>query len=174
MEKEKAIQKGLVTSLDRFLESWNEECKKTEQLFDAIPASLWYKDIIPGYRTLARLAWHLTSETAEMLKLVSVELSPFSAEAPQKPDTIVREFKRLHAEVDNYLRTQWTDATLDQVDSMYGESWTRSMTVTALLFHLCHHRAQMTVLLRAGGAAVPGMYGPAKEEWATFGMASPE
>ena len=38
------------------------------------------------------------------------------------------------------------------VDEMYGEKWTRSYTLTALLFHLTHHRGQMTTLLRLGGA----------------------
>lgn len=32
----------------------------------------------------------------------------------------------------------------------------------------------MTVLMRQAGLTVPGIYGPAKEEWATFGMEAPK
>jgi uncharacterized damage-inducible protein DinB len=31
----------------------------------------------------------------------------------------------------------------------------------------------MTVLMRQAGLAVPGMYGPAREDWAKYGMAAP-
>jgi uncharacterized damage-inducible protein DinB len=36
--------------------------------------------------------------------------------------------------------------------------------------HQCHHRGQMTVLMRQAGQKVPGIYGPAKEEWSSMGM----
>ena len=39
-----------------------------------------------------------------------------------------------------------------------------------LINHQNHHRGQMTVLMRQAGLTVPGVYGPAKEEWATAGM----
>lgn len=32
----------------------------------------------------------------------------------------------------------------------------------------------MTVLMRQAGLVVPGIYGPSKEEWANFGMESPQ
>jgi uncharacterized damage-inducible protein DinB len=36
--------------------------------------------------------------------------------------------------------------------------------------HEIHHRAQMTVLMRQAGLKVPGLYGPAKEEWSQYNM----
>ena len=36
--------------------------------------------------------------------------------------------------------------------------------------HEVHHRAQMTVLMRQAGLAVPGIYGPAAEEWEAMGL----
>jgi uncharacterized damage-inducible protein DinB len=36
--------------------------------------------------------------------------------------------------------------------------------------HLIHHRGQLTVLMRQAGLKVPGVYGPAREEWAAMGM----
>ena len=42
-------------------------------------------------------------------------------------------------------------------------------TLFYLIAHQTHHRGQMTVLMRQAGLRVPGIYGPAKEEWAAFG-----
>jgi len=54
-------------------------------------------------------------------------------------------------------------------DEMYGETWARGLTLFYLILHQAHHRGQITVLMRQAGLTVPGIYGPAKEEWAAFG-----
>jgi uncharacterized damage-inducible protein DinB len=53
---------------------------------------------------------------------------------------------------------------------MYGQMWVRGKTLGVLVTHQIHHRGQLTVLLRLAGLKVPGVYGPAKEEWAKMGM----
>ena len=40
-----------------------------------------------------------------------------------------------------------------------------SIFLMTLINHQNHHRGQMTVLMRQAGLTVPGVYGPAKEEW---------
>jgi uncharacterized damage-inducible protein DinB len=67
----------------------------------------------------------------------------------------------------------WDDATLDVEDDMYGQRWTRGFTLHALLEHQIHHRGQMTVLMRQAGLKVPGIYGPAREDWSGMGMEPP-
>ena len=57
---------------------------------------------------------------------------------------------------------------------MYGETWKRGRTLGALVNHQIHHRGQMTVLMRQAGLEVPGVYGPAKEEWGAYGMPAQE
>jgi uncharacterized damage-inducible protein DinB len=59
---------------------------------------------------------------------------------------------------------------LGEVIEMYGEKWTRAQALAGLLKHEIHHRAQITVLMRQAGLKVPGVYGPAKEEWVSYGM----
>jgi uncharacterized damage-inducible protein DinB len=44
------------------------------------------------------------------------------------------------------------------------------MALRVLIQHEVHHRGQMTVLMRQAGLEVPGVYGPAREEWAACGM----
>jgi uncharacterized damage-inducible protein DinB len=53
---------------------------------------------------------------------------------------------------------------------MYGEQWSRGAVLSALILHQVHHRAQMTVLMRQAGLKVPGLYGPAREEWAAMNL----
>jgi uncharacterized damage-inducible protein DinB len=53
---------------------------------------------------------------------------------------------------------------------MYGMTWTKGTVLVSLITHQAHHRGQMTVLMRQAGLKVPGVYGPAREEWAAMGM----
>jgi len=47
------------------------------------------------------------------------------------------------------------------------------MSLQVLVVHQAHHRGQMTVLMRQAGLKVPGVYGPAREEWTAYGMQPP-
>ena len=64
----------------------------------------------------------------------------------------------------------WNEETLKQEDDMYGEKWARGRTLGVLVTHQIHHRAQLTVVMRLASLKVPGVYGPAKEEWEGYGM----
>ena len=55
----------------------------------------------------------------------------------------------------------------------YGMQWTGAFALQVCVMHQAHHRGQMTVLMRQAGLVVPGTFGPAKEEWAAWGMPTP-
>lgn len=97
------------------------------------------------------------------------EHDPVPASAKAIADAYVRSAKSLTAAI----RKEWTDASLDTKDEMYGEQWSRGETLTVLVLHQTHHRGQMSVLMRQAGLAVPGLYGPAKEEWSQWQMQPP-
>ncbi|MDH5643784.1 MAG: DinB family protein, partial [Gemmatimonadota bacterium] len=61
------------------------------------------------------------------------------------------------------IRNDWSDATLQVIDDVYGYRWPRSRTMGILLTHEIHHRGQLTAMLRIGGAKVPGVYGPSSD-----------
>jgi uncharacterized damage-inducible protein DinB len=56
---------------------------------------------------------------------------------------------------------------------MYGQQWQRGTTLMTVQMHESHHRGQITVLMRQAGLKVPGVVGPAKEDWRQFGMEPP-
>jgi uncharacterized damage-inducible protein DinB len=56
---------------------------------------------------------------------------------------------------------------------MYGQTWKRRDVLMALVMHQAHHRGQMTVLMRQAGLLVPGIYGPAREEWSKMNIPAP-
>lgn len=172
---EDKVEQGMVEHLSSFLEYWNSENRATNNLFRSIPVELLHKDLINGYRSLAKLAWHIVQSPKEMLALTGLNIDgpDEKTPVPETLDEIIFQHEKVWHAVEDCLLAQWSDSTLNLVDTMYGEKWTRSFTLGCLLLHLVHHRGQMTVLLRLGKAKVKGIYGPAKEEWASYGMVEP-
>jgi uncharacterized damage-inducible protein DinB len=89
---------------------------------------------------------------------------------PSSVKEIVDEYRRASENMIKEIKEKWNDETLKQEDDMYGEMWARGKTLGVLVTHQIHHRAQLTVVMRLAGLKVPGVYGPAKEEWAGYGM----
>lgn len=71
------------------------------------------------------------------------------------------------------MKQQWTDESLKQVQNAFGHDMLNAEILSLLIKHMIHHRGQMTVLMRQAGLEVPGVYGPAKEQWSQLGMEVP-
>jgi len=93
---------------------------------------------------------------------------------PEHAADIAAAYEEAAASLDEEIRLEWSDKSLESEDDMYGDRWKRGVTLLALLMHQAHHRGQMTVVMRLAGLKVPGLYGPAREEWASLGMQPPE
>lgn len=169
---QKMAQEGLVEHISTFIDFWDHECESTEKLLQDIPEDLLYKELIPGYRSIAKLAWHIVHSPKEMLERTGLKIQGPEAKdpVPKNLDEIIQAHQTVWQSVKDRLSSQWNDSMLRVTDEMYGEEWSRGFTLTAILHHLIHHRGQMTALLRLGGARVRGIYGPAKEEWAAYGL----
>jgi len=83
---------------------------------------------------------------------------------------MVRQYEACSRAVAEELPKHWTDAMLPETVPMYGQPWPRGTVLFSLVVHQAHHRAQMTVLMRQAGLKVPGVYGPAREEWAAMNL----
>jgi uncharacterized damage-inducible protein DinB len=161
--------------LDDFIGDWKHESDATltvlRQLTDA---SLGQKTTADG-RTLGFLAWHIATTIPEMMNRAGLQVDgPEHGPAPASAAEIVAAYANAAASLLAQVESRWTDATLDETREMYGQQWTVGATLSALVKHEAHHRGQVTVLMRQAGLRVPGIYGPAREDWASMGMPAME
>lgn len=164
----------MIRRIEDFQKNWAYETEITTKLFsNLIDESLGQK-VTENGRSLGFLAWHLVLTLGEMPGKVGLEIdcAPEETEAPTSAREIVEAFERAAKSVAAEVGKNWTDETLEIEDEMYGETWSRGMTLYYLIAHQTHHRGQITVLMRQAGLPVVGVYGPAKEEWEAMGMAA--
>jgi uncharacterized damage-inducible protein DinB len=162
-------------TIDDFVSVWSREFEATLKLFKHIPDRALAQAVDGQGRTLARLAWHITTSIPEMISRTGLKFPCIDEHSPVPASSreIFQAYSSAAIGLLDAVKGSWNDATLDVKDDMYGEQWTRSATLTSLVMHQVHHRAQMTVLMRQAGLEVPGLYGPARQEWAAYGMQPP-
>jgi uncharacterized damage-inducible protein DinB len=155
--------------------SWAQESAATLRILRALTDSSLQVAVTPLDRNLGRMAWHLVQSIPEMMQRTGLTVSgpPEHAPVPAAAAAIADTYASTSAALLAAIQKSWTDATLEIQDDMYGEKWSRGLTLTVLVNHQTHHRAQMTVLMRQAGLRVPGVYGPAREEWASMGVQPP-
>jgi uncharacterized damage-inducible protein DinB len=158
-----------------FTATWEQEREGTLRILRALDDRSLAQAVGPDYRTLGRLAWHLTTTLGEMMERtgLKVEGPSHDAPVPTAAGEIVNAYEAASRSVLDQVKGGWDDDALEIEDDMYGERWRRGVTLLALVLHQTHHRGQMTVLMRQAGLKVPGVYGPAREEWGAYGMPAP-
>jgi uncharacterized damage-inducible protein DinB len=158
--------------IDDFLKAWAWDTESTEKVFRTLTDRSLSQRVSPEGRTLGRIAWHIVQTLPEMCNRTGLEVvGPGEDDPiPSSAAEIAARFKEAADSLGAQVEANWTDASLDVEDEMYGASWTRGQTLVALVGHQAHHRGQMTVLMRQAGLRVPGVYGPSKEEWSDYGM----
>ncbi len=162
--------------IEDFEASWEQNIKGTMNILGALTDESLAQSVTDGHRTIGRMAWHLVTTYPEMMKLTGLEVKAVDEHAPvpEKLADIITGYKAVTDELFQQVKERWTDADLDVEDDIYGMKWKRGMTLSGLIAHEVHHRGQITVLMRQAGLKVPGVFGPAKEEWAGAGMDVPQ
>jgi uncharacterized damage-inducible protein DinB len=165
----------MFTKLKHFEHAWTFEREGTLKVLRALTDASLAQAIAPEERTLGRLAWHITTTVPEMMGRTGLKLAGPEEHAPLPATAaaIVAGYEAASASLVPAIQASWTDETLQESDDMYGDRWKRGLTLTILVTHQAHHRGQMTVLMRQAGLKVPGIYGPAREEWAGMGLEPP-
>lgn len=165
----------MIRRIEDFKTNWQYEVESTLKTLNLLTDNSLSQKVTPDARSLGFLAWHLVQTPREMLALtgLTVDGPGMEDEVPGWAAGIVAEYEKTGNSVAEAVAKNWTDETLLIEDNMYGEKWSRGLTLYYLMAHQTHHRGQMTVLMRQAGLAVPGIYGPAKEEWKSMGMAAP-
>lgn len=161
--------------LDDFFRSYKTLTAGTGRILGALTDDSLAVSAAEGHRGLGAMAWHIVATVPEMMSRTGLPLSAVDPAAmpPANAAEIVGAYRRVCDELVAALKADWDDQTLETVDNLYGEDWPRGMTLQILIHHEIHHRGQITALMRKAGLVVPGIYGPAKEEWAAHGCDEP-
>ena len=159
-------------TIQDFLNDWKIENEATLKIFNNLTDASLGQKVIPDGRSLGFLAWHIVLSLGEMGSKAGLKVNtpPEDSNVPENALDIVAAYKNAGALIATEVKDKWDDAMLMEKIDMYGEKWTRADTLSSLMKHQIHHRAQMTVLMRQAGLKVPGIYGPSREEWSQFGM----
>ena len=161
--------------IDDFVRDWEHDSDGTSKIFAALTQESLTQQVCPGFRDLGRLAWHITQTIPEMMNQTGLSVTGADPHGPV-PKTL-SEIQKAYRDAAKSLmaevQAKWKDETLELEDNMYGSNWKRGLTLSALIVHQAHHRGQMTVLMRQAGLRVPGVFGPAKEDWAAYGQPPP-
>lgn len=162
----------MYATIESFLEDWKMETAATLRVFGTLTdRSLSQKAYTEG-RSLGFIAWHIVLMMGEMGSKAGlpVEAPPEEMAEPRAAAEITAAYERTSCSLADQLSKSWTNAMLDDKVKMFGQVWKRSELLSSLVRHQVHHRGQMTILMRQAGLKVPGVYGPAREEWAKMGM----
>ena len=162
--------------LEDFINDWTIESESTLKVFSNLTDESITKIVNENVRTAGRLAWHITTSIGEMAHRTGLTFKTVAADsaAPATAKEIVDAYKEASQNLLDAIKVNWMDETLNIEDDMYGEMWKRGTTLGVIISHQIHHRAQLTVVMRLNGLKVPGVYGPSKEEWTSYGMPAQE
>jgi uncharacterized damage-inducible protein DinB len=160
--------------LQTFINFWNHEAKTTTNLLRTLPADQYDFRPDPQARSLGELAWHLAevdSYTTWGIEQGSFQLSvrPPGIERPRTIEALAPGYERIHTEAVDRVR-RLTPADLDRKLRHFtgNEMSIRELLWGAVLFHLIHHRGQLSILTRLAGGTVPSIFGPNREQMAAL------
>lgn len=159
-------------TIDDFIAQWTSESEATVKVLTALSDAALAQQVTPEGRTLGRVAWHIVTTLGEMIARAGLQpdAPAENADVPEKAAEILTAYQKAANSLLVQVKQHWTDAALSENVAMYGETWRKGVVLSVLILHQVHHRGQMTVLMRQAGLKVPGVYGPAREEWQNYGM----
>lgn len=157
--------------IEDFRQGWAYETEATLKMFRALKEESLDRAVAPGSRTLGRIAWHIVLMLGETMGQTGLGIPGPTGDDPRPPlADMIHIYEDGAERLVEAVSARWTDETLGETVPMYGERWPRGTVLTSLIAHQTHHRGQMTVLMRQAGLKVPGVYGPAREEWAALNL----
>jgi uncharacterized damage-inducible protein DinB len=163
-------------TVNDFLRAWMYEAGVTLRLFNNLTDESLKQEITPENWTLGRVSWHIVTSIRSMTLQTDLAFVAESEDYPVPPSAkfIADSYSQASEAFFDAVSTQWSDETLTETVDFFGQEMTNGMLLTFLIQHQIHHRGQLIVLMRQADLSVPGLYGPAKEEWAQMGMEEPK
>lgn len=162
--------------IEDFLIDWKQESEATLTIFKNINNEALNKKDHNNVRSIAVLAWHITITLNEMMNKTGLKVTgpDEHSKPPATINEIIDAYESAAKSIRDEIQKHWNDASLLEEVNLYGENWKNGVTLSVLIKHQAHHRGQLTVLMRQSGMIVPGIYGPAKEEWSKYNLPTAE
>ncbi len=163
-------------SIGDFRKAWEVNSDNTLKILGALTDSSLSQAVAKDHRTISRISWHIVTTIPEMMEKLGLKFEKVKADSPppDRASDIKAAYEHVSKAVIDQIAGGWNNANLEIVDDLYGQKWVRGLSLRILIDHEIHHRGQLTVLMRQAGLAVPGVFGPALEEWSQYGMKPPE
>ncbi|HVR41415.1 MAG TPA: DinB family protein [Thermoanaerobaculia bacterium] len=159
-----------MSEIDRFIEVWEREAKKTAALLAGLPSDQYDFRPDAGGRSLGELAWHLAEGDAYITHGIeqggySPNSRPPGIERPRKIEELAPNYERVHRDAVERVR-KLKDEDLDRSIVFFSgqPAGIRDLLWDFVLLHSIHHRGQLTVLCRLAGGRTPHVFGPARED----------
>jgi uncharacterized damage-inducible protein DinB len=153
-------------TIAEFVEEWTRESGSSLKVLRVLTDQSLAQKIYAEGRTLGQLAWHMAlmiGGTGSILGL-DVAAPPRGAEAPVSAATIGNAYELAARSLAELASAKLNDAQLPGEVAFFGRTMPRERVLASLILHQCHHRGQITVLIRQAGLVPPGIYGPTREE----------
>lgn len=165
----------MYNTLAEFFGEFEHERGETQKIMNALSDASLKQAVAQDHRTLGRIAWHLVTTYPEMTGYAGIVIKAVGKEdpVPATAAQVAQSYQKTTQEMIDFIKANWKDSDLQAEKDFYGEKWTLGLALKILIKHEIHHRGQMTVLMRQAGLKVPGVYGPAKEDWANYGQNPP-
>ncbi len=153
-------------TIAEFVEEWTRESDASLKVLRVLTDASLAQKIYAEGRTLGHLAWHMAimiGGTGSILGL-DVAAPPRGADAPSSAATIANAYELAAHSLAELASAKLSDAQLPGDVAFFGRTMSRERVLGSLILHQCHHRGQITVLVRQAGLVPPGIYGPTREE----------
>ncbi|HVR38475.1 MAG TPA: DinB family protein [Thermoanaerobaculia bacterium] len=162
--------------IEDFLHDWAEESIATERVMRNLTDASLARRVTEEGRSLGRVAWHIVLSLSELLQRIELPIDVMDPDTPvlTVAEEIANRYEAEAKKIRELVPQHWHDEDLLVEVNPYGEVWTRGDALSRMIKHEVHHRGQMTVLMRQEGLIVPGVYGPAQQEWSAYRMPAPE
>ncbi len=153
-------------TVDDFLKTWNRESEVTLEVLAMVSDDAMVQASADGHRNLGQIAWHLPVSLGQLGRKMGLDFETpgLTTTMPMDMAMTVNAYRKASEGLYGAIEESWTDATLEERDDIYGDSWPRGETLMTLLSHEIHHRGQMTVLMRLAGLKLPPVYGPTRDQ----------
>ncbi len=158
-------------TIEAFVQDWRRESVATLRVLRKLTDDSLSQKVSADGRSLGFIAWHIVLTMSEMGSSAGLPVAGPAEDSPPPAHAaqITSAYESTSQSLTEQVRALWTDAMLKDELSMYGSIWKKDAVLESLVRHQIHHRGQMTILMRQAGLTVPGVYGPAREEWAGMG-----